>query len=472
MPTLAENQIGRNRSHGPRWYVLLSVFFLLVGEVALPAAPETLSEQKIQQIMKSVAELRGLTFKKEIPVQNMSRKKLSGYIRRKLEEDLPPEEAKKFEQSLQAFGLFPRNKTLMKSLEKLLVRSVAGFYEPDTDKLFLIREMDASDDQPGFNPFGKGLDQLGIKPQELHASHELTHALQDQHFDLAALPFRDDENDDRVMAQKALIEGEATYVMYEYLLQKQGMSFDGVMSSFTPMLEQLLFSEVPAFAGADAPLFVQKMLIFPYMAGIRFVREGMNPKNGDTWSKLNRAYRDMPSSTEQILHPELYFDSRDAPEWPDLPEVKRFKQGGYSFLQENRFGEYGIHLLFLEHLDGKQEQIRDARTGWDGDVYRTYGTDSGNRFRYIWMSTWDSETDAREFAALYGKVLDRKLDGAESMTRSGRQLFVDEEGRLSFVHRMGTDVLIGEHLPRENAASTIRRVWHQTSWTSPDKSGK
>jgi hypothetical protein len=467
MPSQRKSQrSGRHRS-----FCLFSILIVLISAGVLQADPGTLSDQTIQQITKSVADIRGLAVRKKIPVRQMSRKELSEYIRKELKQDLSPARARKFERTLQAFGLFPRDKQLMQTLEDLLVRSIAGFYEPDTDKLFLIQEPENGNGTQGFNPFGKSLKQLGIKPQELHASHELTHALQDQHFNLGTLPFRDDDNDDRVMAQKALIEGEATYVMYEYLLQKQGLSFDKVMSNFKPMVERLLFSDTPVYAGADAPLFVQKMLIFPYMAGLLFVRDGFSSNEDGKWTNLNRAYVDMPTSTEQILHPESYFDDRDPPEWPDLPEMKGMKEGGYSFLQENRFGEYGIHLLLLKHLEGKREQIRQARTGWDGDVYRTYANASGDRFRYLWMTTWDSEADAREFASLYRVVLKKKLDEPTSMNRSGRQLFVDRDGRLSFVHRMGEDVLIGEGVPLNGAGSTIRRAWQNTSWSSPETAG-
>jgi hypothetical protein len=47
-----------------------------------------------------------------------------------------------------------------------------------------------------------------------------------------------------------------------------------------------------------------------------------------------------------------------------------------------------------------------AVSGWDGDRYALYEKDGV--LALAWVTAWDSPADASEFAATYGKVLDRK----------------------------------------------------------------
>ncbi len=431
------------------------------------AEPETLSESKIQEIMETVSEIRGLALREKVTVQKMNREELSRYVQKKLKEEFPPSRARKFERTLRAFELFPEDRDLRSTLKQMLVQSIMGFYEPETDELFLIREEGEGKGNDRLGMFRRLVEKLNISPLEIYAAHELTHALQDQYFELETLPFRDDSNDDRVLAQKALIEGGASYVMYEYILNKQGLSLHTVMSTMKPGLENMLFSDMGGMVGMDVPLFVQKSLLFPYIAGLQFVLEGKQRSDGK-WKALNRAYEEMPQSTEQILHPEKYFRQRDVPRLPELPEFSAMKSGDYSFLQQNRFGEYGIHLLFLTFFPDQVGRINEARTGWDGDTYRVYGHDSSSQFRYVWVTGWDSKKDAREFVSLYAELLHEKLEPERTMHRNGRRLFLDSKGKLAFLHRDGREVLVGEGLSFDHISSVIRRAWHETSWPTPD----
>ena len=62
--------------------------------------------------------------------------------------------------------------------------------------------------------------------------HELTHALQDQYYDLEKL-IKQADNTDKETAIKYLVEGEATYVMTIAQLEKMGMTYQQISKTFS-----------------------------------------------------------------------------------------------------------------------------------------------------------------------------------------------------------------------------------------------
>ena len=112
--------------------------------------------------------------------------------------------------------------------------------------------------------------------------HEMVHALQDQHFDLAKLKSRlhlDKYDDDAELALAALIEGDATFTMIEVLKKDQ------------PKVAAML----------DVPLEKAKNLqnAFLYAQGARYVK-ALKERGG--WASVNFAYKFPPSNTASILN--------------------------------------------------------------------------------------------------------------------------------------------------------------------------
>jgi hypothetical protein len=134
-----------------------------------------------------------------------------------------------------------------------------------------------------------------------------------------------------------------------------------------------------------------------------------------------------PASTEQILHPGkrrepfLVFDLSAARF--SLPE-------GCRFVYENTVGELALSVLFSDWQDSAP---RSAWEGWDGDRYLVARCEG--RLGLLWISSWDTEADAREFAEAYEPIAEplaaaAGLDSAPRVTLRGRQVIVASE-RLS-----------------------------------------
>ncbi|MGZ4732805.1 MAG: hypothetical protein ACXVZH_11750, partial [Terriglobales bacterium] len=137
-------------------------------------APEEakISPQEAEKLFRSVDEILQfaskdtlLPIKHEVKRQLVSRDQVEGYVSKHTSEDEDAKRLRRSELVLKKFGLLPRDFDLGKFLPLLLKEQVAGYYDPKTKTVNL-------------------LDWLGADQQKPVLAHELTHALQDQSFNL------------------------------------------------------------------------------------------------------------------------------------------------------------------------------------------------------------------------------------------------------------------------------------------------
>lgn len=361
------------------------------------------------EIAKQVAVIRGLGLKTPLDKGISTRDELRAELIKKINEEYTPAEIKAEGQVYKRLGLMPRELDYKELILDLLVEQIAGFYDPETKKLFIMA----------------GLPQTLQRPT---MAHEIFHGLQDQHFDLLAMqaPFSGKENGDFQLARSALFEGDATVLMLDYTLHenKQLPTTDAqgnpLVTTFAqmPMVTSLLSNitldkifAVEKLSGKDGeatledsalnrvPPFIRESLTFPYISGLRFVV--LAHQRLGSWEKVNELYADAPVSTEQIIHPERYFAR-------DMPVLLSFDPSsalpGYTKIYENVFGEFQMHMSLRSHLiDARPEgapvigvQINEAAAGWGGDKLIAMSDDSGDVI-VVHMSAWDTVADAREY---------------------------------------------------------------------------
>ena len=122
-----------------------------------------------------------------------------------MKDNARPEEIRAEELTLKKFGLVPQDFDLAKNTVDLLTEQAAAFYDYNKKKLF-ITESTPSD------------------TQEPVLAHELSHALADQNFNLARFIRQARKSDDGSTARLAVMEGQATWLMSEYMARKSGQS--------------------------------------------------------------------------------------------------------------------------------------------------------------------------------------------------------------------------------------------------------
>jgi hypothetical protein len=138
----------------------------------------------------------------------------------------------------------------------------------------------------------------------------------------------------------------------------------------------------------DLPPFIQAQVLFAYVGGEAFV-SSLLQRGG--WGLVDTAFEvRRPSSTEQILHPDAYFEA-------DEPKPVRIRAviPGWKRVLDGVWGE----LQTRELLGGSSR----AAAGWGGDRYElwTRGDDAALIMRW----RWDTPRDVAEFEARLRDVI-------------------------------------------------------------------
>ena len=371
---------------------------LLLCPAPLPAGQAGALVSQALEVQGAVARIRGLPFVRRVPMEVKDRDAIRAYAVGRMDREYSAEELRAKSESLVAWGFVQRPFDLRALYEELLAEQIGGYYDPYEDTFFIA-------------------DWLPPLLQKPIMAHELTHALQDQHFDLEQLLHGVEGNDDASLAGAAVVEGEGLAVMLDYALRPLGLSFETL-----PGLESVVDARVPADAAgfrvyATAPPIVKETLVFPSLQGLLFVREA---KARGGWDGVSRLYAALPTSTEQVLWPEKYFGERDEPTPVRLPDVARLLGSSWRRIDSNVLGELG-HRVALRGPGGPASGDAPAR-GWDGDRYDLYESRRGGT-ALISLSVWDEEREAEEFAHAWRERLEAdRPDTPHHVERAGSRV--------------------------------------------------
>lgn len=432
-----------------------------------------------EAVLKETSVIRQLSIIRPVQSSLLSRAEIERSIIRNLDEDMSPAEAYANEVTLKKLGLAPADFQYRPLMIKVLTEQVAGYYDPKSRQFYLA-------------------DWIDLDGQKPIMAHELTHALQDQHFDLRRFEHWPKGDSDAELAAHALIEGDATQAMLIYVAQSpvRQLAFIKSMIATQPATQEL----------DKAPRALRETLLFPYQEGLRWTQALYKhaidkkdpPDPGAGWSAVSQAFTTLPQSTEQILHPEKYF-VHEAPVKVSLPDIAPILNAHASEVRGQRSaatsrslssfqppasslwkrldsdveGEWGFYLLLDQFLKAPAESHR-AAAGWGGDRYEVYEGPKG-QVMFISLSTWDTENDAREFFEAYDKRTSLRYVNAERIdAQSGRQpdqnsnaqslsdirAFRTSEGSVG-LERRGARVLVVEGCPEGiDCRRLMNSLWH------------
>jgi hypothetical protein len=340
----------------------------------------------IQTIEFEMKALRGLAGTSPLTRTLMTRDELARYLEDEFEEEYSPQEMAIDTRVLAAFDFVSEEIDLRQILVDLYSAQVLGMYDDEVDTLFVVSdgEFDLMD--------------------RLTLAHEYVHSLQDQNFGLDSFVDDDQLNDDQYLARRALVEGDATLAMTQYLLAHlRELGPEDLRS-----LEEE--DEGSAEALAAAPDIIRETLVFPYNEGTEFVT--LLQEQG--WRAIDAAYVDPPQSTEQILHPDKYLE-RDEPQLVSLPPLTDTLGIGWERLDSETLGEFQTILYLAQQVD--QAMAEQASAGWDGDRYTVYGRDEDELL--VLLTVWDGKADRDEFVVAYRQYATAKYGQDPSRAESG-----------------------------------------------------
>lgn len=401
----------------PTWQLSLTLGAALLSATA--AADEPKLEQ-VRALEKRAAAIRGLEYKTPVNVEWRTKKELAERLETMLDRDMTAEDFGSIEALLQHLELMPTGAKLRETYIAMLRENVAGFYDPKDATLWII-----GDAGPGDSGAAGNSDESTV-------IHELIHALEDQHFDLEAIDESAKDQDDRMLAIHGLIEGSATYGMMIPMLGGNDSVRGNQRRILFRGLSFVMDASMALAPADDTPGFLKASLTYPYTAGLNFVSAVAGDRSYT--ETVDATYDDLPSSTEQVLHPERYLAAdRDEPVVVILPDVTTELGEGWEMLLENTMGELQTRLAFQEwlvdrptagllealpegargfgklaaRLGGRLIKALDpirAADGWGGDRYALYRHTDGQT-AFVWDTTWDTEADASEFAGAYRRAL-------------------------------------------------------------------
>ncbi|ELZ33966.1 hypothetical protein C474_03365 [Halogeometricum pallidum JCM 14848] len=301
--------------------------------------------------------------------------------------------------------------------------SVAGFYSPRNDAITIITN----------SPDSPTIDNATLV-------HELTHALQDQHYDLTSEKYSA-ETQDGELAVDGAIEGDAKYVELRYA----SMCGGEWACVPTPTAEG-----GSGGSGGSINYGIFLTIFQPYSDGPVYVHDVLE-RGG--WDALDEMMRNPPASTEQTIHSTdeepvpISFRSRATNGWSTFSEQG---QGGSDTL-----GEASIFTMFwyqARTANADTVPVRDISetesrydtynydavpsNGWANDRLFPYekSTGSGEEYGYVWVTEWDTEGDAREFRDAYLNIL-----AAHDAAKQGQNTWVIEDGPFADAFRVRID---------------------------------
>lgn len=339
-------------------------------------------DEILDTIGKRVTEIRGLPALSAATLETPTREQ----FKLELESEVPDEESllelEKLKDFCLVLDLCVESDDVLGAYQGIAGEGVLGVYSPDDKTLTVVQDKETLDLQSW-----------------LIYAHEYTHALQDQQYDLSTLEPEEDTFD-ASKARAALVEGDANLseaLFYESLPLEQQSP---IAASTEAAAEE--FEDAPEVT--EAPRIIRETFGWEHRAGLNFVSRLYLEGGLDA---VDRAYEDLPQSTEQILHPEKYLSS-EAPKPVSLPDLASQLGGSWEERDAGVLGELltGIYLgTFLE-----DDQAETAAEGWGGDRYSLFKDDRSRRLVVIRFS-WDTAEDTDEFFEAYLDLVDEKSLG-------------------------------------------------------------
>jgi hypothetical protein len=297
------------------------------------AVPLTPLERRVAELSVFVADQRELEFLRPVEVELLADEAFVDRLLEDVEENR--QETDQSEKVLRALHLIDPDVDLFEAFVSFYGDAVLGFYDPETDEL-VLRGAE-------LNPY-----------VETTLVHELAHALDDQHFELHR-PEVIDADDESSLAFSSLVEGVALSVEFGY---RQTLSAEELEASARAAAE---FSR--RAGTSPIPPIVTSLAQFPYLAGPFFV--GALLEEGDE-ERVDAAFRDPPTTSEEIQDPSVYLRGEDPLAVPVPPA-----EG--PIIDEGTFGQWALTLTLQELIDVDTAAV--AADGWGGDSYVAWDVD-------------------------------------------------------------------------------------------------
>jgi hypothetical protein len=401
-----------------------------------------------------------LPVKHSVKKAMVSRDQVEKYIGEKFKDDVDRIRFERSELVLKKFGLLPRDFHLHDFLIKLLGEQVAGYYDEKSKTVNL-------------------LDWVEMDTQKPVMAHELTHALQDQSFDLRKMVKKDEEIekrgpenpndliaiDEQSTARTAVMEGQAMIVFVDYVLAPAGHSVQDSPKFVDFMLAQMDKEKGDSLLDS-APLLLREELMFPYGPGMKFIQQLL--ASGGKELAFTKVVQRMPVTSREILEPAEYLAGRRIP--PLLLPDFSFLKSDYEAFDAGAIGELDVSILLKQYADNKTAERISPE--WRGGSYYAAGRrgvkpadpNATGHIGLTYVSKWSNEKIAQEFTAVYAAALPKRYGNVQpaQLTKNvpGREKYMTSDGPV-YIQQTGDMVIAVESFDDSIAEKLIESVLAQ-----------
>ncbi len=367
----------------------LALVFLALGPVCGADVAPLPARAEIDAVMQELSSITGFPVRRPVVFQSISRDKVNQFLQDRIREVVKPEEIQAEERTLKKFGFVPADFDLKKTTIDLLTEQAAAFYDFHRKKLFIA-------------------DWAPPEMRNVALIHELAHALADQNYSLEKFTKKGQKDSEKSIARQAVVEGQASWLMSEVMARRMGRTLN------SQQLAREVFANASEPSGGqypvfdNAPLYLRETLLFPYTQGQQFQQAVYNRSGKPAFAEL---FRRPPVSTQQILHPDLYFRGVQ-PVAATLPRSPKGMRG----VVEGSFGELDHSILLRQYIS--KEAADEVSPHWKGANYRLFESKADKRSILFYTSRWSDPEIAKRFFALYQEVLAHKWKSMEITSRS------------------------------------------------------
>jgi hypothetical protein len=321
-------------------------------------------------------------------------------------------EAESDEIVYRAFRLIPDDFDLAAYAQNLSEQDILGAYNPET--LAVVAYSAALSEELPF-----------LRWQTAHSE---MHNLQINIFGLEESEILNLPTDQRI-AFRAMIEGEANFVQYNYLQNGEAFTPEEQVS-VTDILNQgalALFNE--------APPFLRAQFEFAYRSGFQFIQFLFD--QGE-FELVDNIWGNQPLSSEQILHPERYL-AGDTPTVVNVPSLTDALDGDWQLVRQDTLGEFYLRQHLEQYLS--PEELDTAALGWDGDQYIVYWDAANDELVMALRLAWDGQDDPAEFTTAYTNYLRRVYTTESQLQVDGGQCWEGEDVTCFYQFELQTFVV-------------------------------
>jgi len=458
----------------PRLYFVVCLLILLpnfvlsqddssqsLGDVARKLRKDTTEEVRmtdadskklfdsVDRIFAFAADDSGLPKRATVKRQLVGKSDVEKYASGRLAKE---EYAKHFETAeltMKKLGFLPRDFKLREFLVKSTGQQIAGYYDDETKTISLLNWVPADRQEPIL-------------------AHELTHALQDQNYDLAkwmkaaskpegSAQKDGTENDDGAIARKAVVEGQAMVVYVDYVLAPFNRNLTDTPQLIYQMEEPAVKAVQDSQIMHDAPMILREAGSFAYNEGLIF--EGELLHKGGKKMAFAGAFVRPPRNSHEILQPEAYINGEKLPP-VSVPDLKQLIGEQYDVYDMGGFGQLDVRAYLKQY--GERRSADDVSSAWQGGAYAAFRRKnnaaadapvSTSDLATIYVSRWKTSQAAERFARFYATTVAKRYQTVTAMDApacSGTKCpvssaqFQTEEGPVVVEHWDDNSVIVSE----------------------------